>query len=92
MEMDPARWLPDLMVKAGTIARELMVSLDIKELYPFLGAGAPLDRFDGELRQAGARPRRHQVKRWQQQLDRGLLAGWWQSVSNIISARLDWKV
>lgn len=91
LEMDPARWLPDLMVRSGTIARELMLALDIKEAYPFLGAGAPLDRFDGELRQAGVRPHRRHIKRWQH-VDRGLLAGWWQSVNTIIGGRLDWKV
>jgi len=90
LEMDPARWMPDLIVKAGTIARELMLALDIEEAYPFLGSGAPLDRFDGELRRVGGRPRRHHIKHWQQ-LDGLLLAGWWQTVIDIVDTRLDWR-
>ncbi len=90
LEMDPARWVPDLIVKAGVIARELMLALDIKAAYPFLGAGAPLDRFDGELRRVGGRPRRQHVKHWQQ-LDSSLLAGWWQTVTEMIDGRLDWR-
>jgi hypothetical protein len=90
LELDPARWLPDPIVRTGTIARDLMRALEIEEAYPFLGAGAPLDRFDGELRQVGGRPRRHHVRHWQQ-LDGRLLAGWWQTVTDIIGARLEWK-
>jgi hypothetical protein len=90
LEMDPARWLPDLIVRAGAIARELMVALEIEEAYPFLGSGAPLDRFDGELRQVGGRPRRHHVRHWQS-LDSRLLAGWWQTLTDIIDARLEWR-
>jgi len=90
LEMDPARWLPDRIVKAGLIARELMLALDIKAAYPFLGTGAPLDRFDGELRRVAGRPRRHHIKHWQQ-LDSALLAGWWQTVADMIDTRLDWR-
>jgi hypothetical protein len=90
LELEPARWLPDLIVKSGTIANELMLALDIEEAYPYLGPGAPLDQLDDTLRQAGSRPRRNHIRQWEQ-LDRGLLAGWWQAVTDIIESRLDWR-
>ncbi len=90
LEMEPARWLPDLMVKTGTIANELMLALDIEDVYALLGSGAPLDQLDDSLRQAGDRPRRSHVRQWEQ-WDRGQLAGWWQQVVDLIDERLDWR-
>ncbi|MEV6630677.1 serine/threonine-protein kinase [Actinoplanes sp. NPDC051470] len=90
LEMPPERWLPDLMVKTGTMANELMLALDIQEAYPLLGPGAPLDQLDDALRPAGARPRKAHIRQWLQ-LDRITLAAWWQHLTDLIDARLDWR-
>ncbi|WP_285680839.1 serine/threonine-protein kinase [Actinoplanes sp. NBRC 103695] len=90
LEMDPARWLPDLLVKSGTIANELILALDIEEAFQLLAPGTPLDQLDDSLRQAGDRPRKNHIRQWQQ-LDRRMLAAWWQHVTDIIESRLDWR-
>nr|GID84546.1 hypothetical protein Ade03nite_34700 [Actinoplanes derwentensis] len=90
LEMDPEHWLPDLIVKAGVLANELMLALDMEEVFPYLGAGSALDQLDDTLRKAaGGRPRRNHLKQWQQ-LDRAGLAGAWQVTVDMIEARLVW--
>lgn len=90
LEMDPAHWLPDLLVKAGTIANELILALDLEEAFRLLGPGTPLDQLDDMLRQAGDRPRKSHIRQWQQ-LDRRMLAASWQHVTDIIETRLEWR-
>ncbi|HWS38730.1 MAG TPA: hypothetical protein VN408_39085, partial [Actinoplanes sp.] len=87
LEMDPERWLPDLIVKAGVLASELMVALDMREVFPYLGAGSPLDYLHETLRRAGGRPRRAQLDEWRR-LDRLMLAGAWQTAADMIESRL----
>ncbi|GAA1594715.1 hypothetical protein [Actinoplanes couchii] len=87
LEMDPEHWLPDLIVKAGVLANELMVALDMEEIFPYLGAGSPLDHLHDVLRRAGDGPRRSHVAEWRR-LDRGLMASSWQTVTDMIEARL----
>jgi Protein kinase domain len=90
LEMDPARWLSDLIVKAGDVARELVLALAIEEGYALLRPGSPLDRLDDELRAARRRPRPRTVRQWQQ-LDRGVLAAEWEHVVDLIGSRVDWQ-
>lgn len=87
LEMDPEHWLPDLIVKAGVLANELMVALDMPEVFPYLGAGSPLDHLHETLRRAGDRPRRAQIDEWRR-LDRLMLAAAWQTAADMIEARL----
>ncbi|MFG1608191.1 protein kinase [Actinoplanes sp. NPDC049265] len=89
LELEPERWLPDLMVKANTIANELVLALDIEDAYRILEPGTALDHLDDLLRTAGDRPRRNHIRQWQQ-LDRRMLAAWWQHAADIIDTRLDW--
>ena len=90
LEMDPARWLPDLIVKAGDVARELVAALAIEEGYALLSPGSARTVLDDQLRASGRRPRPRTVRQWQQR-DHGVLASGWQHVVELIGSRVDWQ-
>jgi Hsp70 protein len=89
LELDPAHWLPDVIVKVGDVALELIEALDIEEGDQLLGAGTPLDDLDDALRQVGHRPMRRYLKAMRH-FDGRELADQWQRVADVVDARLDW--
>ncbi len=52
LQRPPKDWLVDLVVAAGTLARELANALDIQECHDLIGQDTLLDRLDDALRVA----------------------------------------
>jgi hypothetical protein len=89
LEQEPSHWLPDLILRAGAVASELVDALEIEEGWELLEAGSPLDHLDDVLRRAPRRPLRRYRKEWLE-LDRHALADQWQLLTEAIAERLDW--
>ena len=89
LELDPDRWLPDLIVKATDLGLELVEALDLDDGYALLAPGSPLDELDDALRQVRRWPLGRHRRRWRA-FDRHRLADQWQSVTELIGSRLDW--
>jgi hypothetical protein len=90
LERPPKDWLVDLVVGAGTLARELVDALDIEEGYELLGRDSLLDRLDDALRVAQRIPF-GRSRRELRAFDRQQLAAEWRRVADIIDDRLDWR-
>jgi hypothetical protein len=90
LERPPKEWLVDLVLDAGTLARELTNALDIEEGYELLGHGTLLDRLDDALRVAQRIPF-GRSRRELRAFDRQQLATTWRRVADIIDGRVDWR-
>jgi len=90
LERPPKEWLVDLVVEAGTLARELVDALNIEEGYELLGHDTLLDRLDDALRVAQRIPF-GRGRRELRAFDRQQLAAAWTRVAGTIDDRVDWR-
>ncbi|WP_432841182.1 Hsp70 family protein [Dactylosporangium sp. CA-092794] len=90
LQRAPKEWLLDVVVAAGTLARELVNALDIEAGYELLGEGTMLDRLDDALRVAQRIPF-GRGRRELRAFDRERLAADWGRVADLIDERLDWR-
>ena len=90
LERPPKEWLVDLVVEAGTLARELVDALNIDEGYELLGHDTLLDRLDDALRVAQRIPF-GRGRRELRAFDRQQLAATWTRVADAIDDRVDWR-
>jgi hypothetical protein len=90
LQRPPKEWLVDLVVGAGTLARELANALEIEEGFDLIGQDTLLDRLDDALRVAQRIPF-GRGRRELRAFDRQQLAADWRRVADLIDDRVDWR-
>lgn len=84
-------WIPELLFKAGDVARELINALDIEAGAALLGEGTLLDQFDDVLWTAHHGPNRRRARRELLTFNSVELSRTWQELVTLLESHIDWR-